>query len=193
MIRRLPAILGAMALLVTGAAPAFCATIQGVVHTADGKLVSGAKIAVASFKGAGSVAPQGHAVSRTIQVAADGSYVVRDLPPGNYSLKLQPEGTDFRAGEGVVALSRNGLTVNWVVSRTAEALAFATQGLQYAQGEAPLAANGALTQVISGTVGGISTTALVVGGGVLVVGGVLGGIAGAGGFSGGSSTASPAM
>jgi hypothetical protein len=90
---------------------------------------------------------------------------------------------NFRAGEGVVALSRNGLTVNWVVSRTAEALAFATQGLQYAQGEAPLAANGALTQVVSGTVGG----------GVVVVGGVLGGIAGAGGFSGGSSTASPAM
>ncbi len=193
MMRRLPGILGAIAMAMAAVSPAFCATIQGVVHTTDGKLVSGAKIAVTTFMRAGTVAAPSRALSRIVQIAADGSYVVRDLPPGDYSLKLQPESASFRGGEGVVALASNGLTVDWVVSKTAEALAFATPGLQYAQGEPALAANGALTQVVGGTLGGISTTALVVGGSVVVIGGVVGGIAAAGGFSGSSSTSSPAL
>jgi len=45
-----------------------------------------------------------------------------NLPPGNYVMKLVPGGTGFQAGEGVAALGQDGLTVNWVVSKTAAAL-----------------------------------------------------------------------
>ena len=117
--------------------PGFCATIRGRVGTADGKPVSGVKIAVAPFQASGSSHLAAAETNQSVEVAANGSYTIMNLPPATYVMKLVPGGTGLQAGEGVAALGQDGLTVNWVVSKTAAALAFATRGAALAQGAAP--------------------------------------------------------
>lgn len=131
------AILGALVLTLVLVSPGFCVTIRGTVRTADGKLVSGVKITTAPFQTAGSPNLTAAEANKSVEAAADGSYTIMNLSPGNYVMKLVPGGTGFQAGEGVAALGQDGLTVNWVVSKTAVALGFATRGNAYAHGEAP--------------------------------------------------------
>jgi hypothetical protein len=57
-----------------------------------------------------------------------GRYAVLNLPAGRYQLTLDPTNSPYKGQTVVSAVGTDGLTVNWLVSQTAPALAMATPG-----------------------------------------------------------------
>lgn len=58
-----------------------------------------------------------------------GRYAVQNLPVGRYQLTLDPANSPYKGQSVVSAVGREGLTVNWLVSQSAPALAMATPGV----------------------------------------------------------------
>jgi hypothetical protein len=112
------------------------------------------------------------------KVATDshGYYQITGFTPDAYDYALDPLKTSFKGGTAAAYLGDKGLTMNWKVSASNPAVALATEGTGNA--------------LAAGDPFGLSSrafTAAVVGGVAVVTGGVVGGYAAAGGFSGPSS------
>lgn len=60
---------------------------------------------------------------------AEGNYNLKNLSIGQYQLTLDPLKSAFQGETVVTALGSKGLTVDWIVSKTAKAIASATQGI----------------------------------------------------------------
>lgn len=158
-----------------GASAAWCADVVGVVGDAQHSPVAGVEISVKNSAG------KFLAAART---DTDGRYQLSQLPQGTCTFTLDPRRSDFKGGDAVANLGPKGLTINWMISATTAAIAMATEGTEVAVAGDPF---GYSPEQFSALVGGVAT---------VVTGGVLGGYAAAGGFSGGSGhgpAASPAM
>ncbi|HEY2918556.1 MAG TPA: carboxypeptidase-like regulatory domain-containing protein [Candidatus Binatia bacterium] len=93
--------------------------IVGMVGTVQGKPVPGVKIAARDASG------------KVVRVAATdsrGQYALQDLSPGRYQLTLDPINSGFKGETVASAVGAEGLTVNWMVSQVAPALATAAVG-----------------------------------------------------------------
>jgi hypothetical protein len=93
--------------------------IVGMVGTVQGKPVPGVKIAARDASG------------KVVRVAATdirGQYALQDLSPGRYQLTLDPINSGFKGETVASAVGAEGLTVNWMVSQVAPALAAAAVG-----------------------------------------------------------------
>jgi hypothetical protein len=60
---------------------------------------------------------------------AEGNYQLKNLRTGQYQLTLDPLKSAFQGETVVAALGSQGLTVDWIVSRSAKAIASATLGI----------------------------------------------------------------
>ena len=60
---------------------------------------------------------------------ADGNYQLKNLSIGQYQLTLDPVKSAFQGETVVAALGSQGLTVDWIVSKSARAIASATLGI----------------------------------------------------------------
>ncbi len=143
---------------------AFCSDITGEVHAPQGP-VAGAQITVTDSGG--------NVVGQATTNDA-GRYCITGLSPGNYKTAVNPPaGAGFKTGTANDAIPAEGLTEDWSLSSAQVAAASANP---------------------PGACGAFIPTALVplgvVGGTLLVAGGVIGGYAAAGGFSGSSSSPS---
>lgn len=169
---------GVAALSILGAQPVPCADLAGSVVDTQGHPVAGAKILIKNLTN--SVLSETHS-------NGNGRYQVTGIAPGSYQYILFPV-SSFKGGDAVSYLSDKGLTIDWHVSDAAPAIAFASIGAG-SSNTAPLAADDPY---------GFSDeeyTAILVGSVALVGGGVVGGLAAAGEFSGSSSNppASPSL
>jgi len=60
---------------------------------------------------------------------AEGNYNLKNLSVGQYQLSLDPMKAPFQGETVVAALGPQGLTVDWIVSKNAKAIATATLGI----------------------------------------------------------------
>jgi hypothetical protein len=60
---------------------------------------------------------------------AEGNYHLKNLSIGQYQLTLDPLKSPFQGETVVAALGSQGLTVDWIVSKSAKAIASATLGI----------------------------------------------------------------
>ena len=60
---------------------------------------------------------------------AEGNYHLKNLSIGQYQLTLDPVKSAFQGETVVAALGSQGLTVDWIVSKSAKAIASATLGI----------------------------------------------------------------
>jgi carboxypeptidase family protein len=166
MFRRIMASLMGLSLALA-ATTGYCASVVGIVVNSERKPVQGLR--VSALDKTGTVV--GGAVS-----GAKGEYQIQGLADGTYRFALDTRTTIYLKGGPVVAnVTAKGLTLNWIVSRTAPPIALAQPGL---------------TSVAAGGHFGMTTLAfsgLVTG---VVGAGVLGGLAASGGLGGGG-VASP--
>jgi hypothetical protein len=148
----------------------FCADLAGTVVDTQRRPVANVKIVVMN--------PDNKVVSRA-QSNSSGRYQVTGLASGKYKYVLDAAGSGFKGGDAVSYLGPQGLTIDWYVSQSGEATAFAS--------------NGAGTMLASDPYGFSSQefTGIVLGSVVLVGGAVVGGLAAAGEFSGSSSSPPP--
>ncbi len=102
------------------ASPALCAGIVGLVNDTNGNPVNRVKINAIDQSGK----QAGEATSDLY-----GRYCLGPLDPGRYTLKLDPAQSGFQAGNGVVDLGEEGLTVDWAVSAQTAALATSNLGV----------------------------------------------------------------
>lgn len=186
----------ALAFGTIGAQPALCADIVGVVTDVQHQPVGGVQIVVRDAAG--------QSLGRA-QTDAHGHYRITGLAPGAYDYVVDPLASGLKGGDAVARLGAAGLTVDWMLSSMAPAVALASEGTaaalaqvaaagdpfglsypaagtQVAQLEETLAGAGNFLGLTAGELG-----ALVIGGTAV---GVVGGYAAAGGFSG--PPASPA-
>ncbi|HWO40391.1 MAG TPA: carboxypeptidase-like regulatory domain-containing protein [Candidatus Eisenbacteria bacterium] len=101
--------------------------IAGHVIDNQGKPVSGVKISVRDRTG------------RVVGEAISGSrYSIPNLQPGHYQLTLDPLKAPYKGETVLASLPGEGLTVEWIVSANAPAVAMATPGAA----PAPMTAGG---------------------------------------------------
>ena len=98
---------------------AFGADVVGNVTDTGGHAVSGVKILVQDTTGKAA----GEATTD-----AAGHYEIGNLLPNAYDYTLNPGTTGFKSGTAVSYLDKDGLTINWKVSKGDDASALATQG-----------------------------------------------------------------
>lgn len=151
------------AVILLASPAAFAANVSGGILGAAGKPVAGIKVIAQS---------RTDTTTLTAVSGAKGEYQIEGLHSGNYQFTLDPESTGFRKGQPVAAfVSDNGLKLNWVVSPSADPIAYAQPADQVA-GVDPFGLS--LGEFIA-------VSALVVAGAGAVA---VGGYAAAGGFSG---------
>jgi hypothetical protein len=95
-------------------------TIVGTVVDAQQNPVSGIKIVIKD--------PSGKVLSETV-TDGEGRYSLENLTPGQYQLTLDPIQPPFQGETVVASLGPQGLTVDWIVSESAKAIAVATPGI----------------------------------------------------------------
>jgi Carboxypeptidase regulatory-like domain len=170
---------GAAVLSIVGAGSVLCANVAGSVTDTEGRPVSGAKILVKNM---------GNSALSEAHSNGSGRYQVGGLTPGTYQYILFPV-SGFKGGDAVSYLGDKGLTIDWHVSGAAAAIAFASNGTGN---------NNSAGAMVAGDPYGFADeeyTAILAGSVALVGGGVAGGLAAAGEFSGSSSSppASPSL
>lgn len=154
-----------IAIVLAGAVPALAANVSGVVMQVGGRRVGGIKVTAQD--------PRGAVVASAVS-SANGEYTLSVNADVNYRFALEVGGSGFEKGEPAGAfVPRSGLTLDWIVSRTASPLAYARPAAvaQVAAGDPvdpPLVPQWA---------------ALALGTGI-VAGGTVGGYGAAGGFNG---------
>jgi len=171
MIRKVAATTIAGLLVVATASLALCAQVVGTVSDTQGNPVQGVQITAQT--------PAGKVLAQALS-GANGQYQISGLNPGTYKYALNPLQTGFKAGTAVSDLGPKGLTINWTLSATVPAIALASEGTEVALAGDPFGMTWP---------GFLGFDALVAAG----LGGVVGGVAAAGGFSGSSSPASPSL
>ena len=157
-------VVAALALAMLVSPPAWAASVSGVITDGSNKPVQGMTVIAQN--------QAGHPVQSAIS-GANGAYAMSDLKTGDYRLTLDPGKLGFKAGAPVAAfVSDKGLTVNWVVSASAEPIA--------------LAHPGSADQLAAADPFGFTWPGFLMFGGLVTagLGGVVGGVAAAGGFSG---------
>jgi hypothetical protein len=173
-VRKLVLIVFGAVLSMLGAQRAFCADVVGKVVDAQERPVAKVKIVVESSEK--KILSEAHS-------DANGRYQVTGLKPGTYNYILDPGGSGFKGGDAVSNLGPKGLTIDWHLSATDGAVA--------------LASDGAGTMLAGDPFGFTATefTGIVLGSGALIGGGVAGGLAASGHWSGSSSgpPASPSL
>ncbi len=161
------------AFVLAGALPAMAASVSGVVMDAGGKRVAGMKVIAQDAKGT----PLTSALS-----AANGEYTLNLPADANYRFTLDPGSLSFKQGEPVGAfVPRSGLALNWVVSPSADPLAYAQPLATQVAADDPPAIDPPLIP---------ETAALAVGAAGIVAGATVGGVAAGGGFGGGATVVS---
>lgn len=100
---------------------AMAADIVGTVVDASGQAVNGSKVSAADRSG---------------QIAGDaitdqqGRYVISGLRPGQYDIKLDPAVANLKGDTAVSYVDAKGLTVDWTVGPSREAIATARPGTE---------------------------------------------------------------
>ena len=100
---------------------ATAAEIVGTVVDASGQAVNGSKVIAADRSG---------------QIAGDaitdqqGRYVISGLRPGQYDIKLDPAVANLKGDTAVSYVDAKGLTVDWAVGPSREAIATARPGTE---------------------------------------------------------------
>lgn len=166
--KKLMVIMVAGLFVVASASSGICADVVGRVSDLPGNPVGGVQIRAQT--------PAGKMIGQAF-TAADGTYKIAGLKPAIYDFVLDPLGKPFKGGSAVSHLGAKGLTIDWKVSASTVAAAFATEGI-----------------AVAGDPFGLSPTAFgatVLGGMAVIAGGVIGGYAAAGGFSGPSGPSRP--
>jgi hypothetical protein len=161
---------GALVLLMVAARPGLCADLAGLVVDSANHPVAHVKIVVGSMTG--------KVLSET-ETGVEGRYQITGLAPGTYKYAVEPLASRFKGGNAVAYLGSRGLTINWRLSATAAAIASAAEGAEVAIADDPFGFSP------------LTFGALVAGGVAALAGGVVGGYAAAGGFSG--PPASPSL
>jgi Carboxypeptidase regulatory-like domain len=121
------------ALAVSVGSAATAADIVGTVMDASGQAVNGSKVS---------------AVDRSGQTAGNattdlqGRYVIGGLRPGQYDIKLEPASANLKGDTAVSYVDSKGLTVDWAVGPSRQAIATARPGTQQS-------AAGGLNQIAS--------------------------------------------
>jgi len=104
---------------------------------------------------------------------ADGNYQLKNLSIGQYQLTLDPVKSAFQGETVVAALGSQGLTVDWIVSKSARAIASATLGIA---SSGPVAFGDTLAMAAPGTPpaepGALSETTKAIIAGVIAAGGL---------------------
>jgi carboxypeptidase family protein len=100
---------------------AIAADIVGIVMDASGQAVNGSKISVADESGR----IAGNAVTDQ-----QGRYAIGGLRPGQYDIKLDPATANLKGDTAVSYLDAKGLTVDWAVGPSRQAIATARPGTQ---------------------------------------------------------------
>lgn len=103
---------------------AFAANVSGGIVAAAGKPVAGIKVIAQS---------RTDTTILTAMSGAKGDYRIEGLHGGSYQFSLDPGSTGFKKGQPVAAfVSENGLKLNWVVSPSADPIAYAQPAAQVA-------------------------------------------------------------
>ena len=104
---------------------------------------------------------------------AEGNYDLKNLSIGQYQLTLDPVKSAFQGETVVAALGSQGLTVDWIVSKSARAIASATLGIA---SSGPFAFADTLAMAAPGTSpaepGALSETTKAIIAGVIAAGGL---------------------
>jgi len=104
---------------------------------------------------------------------AEGNYHLKNLSIGQYQLTLDPLKSAFQGETVVAALGPQGLTVDWIVSKSAKAIAAATLGIA---SSGPVAFGDTLAMAAPGTapaeLGALSETTKAIIAGVIAAGGL---------------------
>lgn len=114
---------GVCALVASAGSFAIAADIVGTVMDAGGQAVAGSKVSAADQSG---------------QIAGDattdqqGRYVISGLRPGQYDIKLDPGTANLKGDTAVSYVDAKGLTVDWAVGPSRDAIATARPGTQQA-------------------------------------------------------------
>lgn len=93
--------------------------VAGMVGNPQGSPVAGVKIVARNSSG--------KVISEAV-TDSRGQYAVRNLAPDRYQITLDPLNSPFKGQTVVAAVGTEGLTVNWMVSQVAPALATAAVG-----------------------------------------------------------------
>jgi hypothetical protein len=109
------------ALVVSVGSFAFAAEIVGTVIDAGGQAVSGSKV---------SAADQSGQIAGNATTNQQGRYVISGLRPGQYDIKLDPATANLKGDTAVSYVDSKGLTVDWAVGPSREAIATARPGTQ---------------------------------------------------------------
>jgi hypothetical protein len=166
MIRTLLAATTATLVVLATASVALCVDTVGMVSDTQGHAVSGVQILVRNSAGK---------ILAKTQTDSQGHYRISGLAPDIYEYSLDPMGTAFKEGSITLYVGSQGVTIDWTVSE--------------AMGSEALAADGTGSPVFGGDPFDLSPEEFA-GAAVVVAGGVIGGYAAAGGFSGSSNPSS---
>jgi hypothetical protein len=93
--------------------------VAGMVVTSQGNPIAGVRIVARNSSG--------KVISEAV-TDSRGQYAVRNLAPDRYQITLDPLNSPFKGQTVVSAVGTEGLTVNWMVSPVAPALAMAAVG-----------------------------------------------------------------
>jgi hypothetical protein len=96
-------------------------TIVGIVVNNQKSPVPGIKILAKDSSG--------KKILGEVLTDAEGNYQLKNLSTGQYQLTLDPLKSAFQGETVVAALGSQGLTVDWIVSKSAKAIASATLGI----------------------------------------------------------------
>jgi len=148
----------AAVLILVAASTAFCSNVVGIVQDQDHNFVNGAYVIVTDSSG--KKAGEG-------RTDIYGRYCIPVVTPGKYTITFDPANTGYEGGSAVAQVDIEGLTVDWFVAKTTNALASTNLGVASAA---------------TATCGGYWWPAAAVGLGVAGLGGIVGGVvAGEGG------------
>jgi hypothetical protein len=95
-------------------------SIVGTVLNSQGNPVQGVQIVVKDA--------QGNVVGQAT-TNAQGQYTIANLPPGEYTLTLDPLKTGYQGNTVVASLPAQGLTADWLVAADKPAIAAAKAGI----------------------------------------------------------------
>jgi hypothetical protein len=100
---------------------AFAADIVGTVTDASGQAVNGSKV---------SAADQSGQIAGNAVTDQQGRYVISGLRPGQYDIKLDPATANLKGDTAVSYVDAKGLTVDWAVGKSRDAIATARPGTE---------------------------------------------------------------
>ncbi len=120
MVRRSVALILAALLWASAASAVLGADVVGTALDPEGNRVKGIEIAALS--------PTGKVAGKAITNSA-GDYRITNLEPATHDFALDPAGTPFQPGTAVAFVGKEGMTINWRLSRTAEASAIGAPGI----------------------------------------------------------------